>query len=402
MLIAIDARPLHQIGSSHRGIGRYLHNLVRSLLKYNGGHSFLFLVHKGKNTVLDLEGLSTSVPWKFLHLIRPERRIAPLYWFLDRLLLSSALVKEGVDLFHATGFSEPYFATVAPSPHYGTVLTVYDLIPWLFPTHYYRTPQARLVRGYLYHLRLRAVREADKIIVLSEASKRDLCALMGASGHKVMPIHLGLPKGLAPLCDEAQIGKVLPKYGIPQEYILYLGGLDYRKNLGRLMEAYANLLADRLWDGHLIIAGTGVKREVEKVRQMIQGLDLQARVLLPGFIADEDLPALYSGAKVFVFPSLYEGFGLPVLEAMACGTPVVTSDLSALPEVVGDAAMQVDPYDAQALAEAIVEVLKSERLRNEMRAKGLARVKSFSLEEEARKTLSVYEELGKERQLAGG
>jgi len=371
-------------------------------LKYNGGHSFLFLVHKGKNTVLDLEGLSTSVPWKFLHLIRPERRIAPLYWFLDRLLLSSALVKEGVDLFHATGFSEPYFATVAPSPHYGTVLTVYDLIPWLFPTQYYRTFQTRLVRGYLYRLRLRAVREADKIIALSEASKRDLCALMGVPGHNVTPIHLGLREGLAPISDEDQMSKVLAKYGIPREYILYLGGFDYRKNLGHLMEAYANLLADRLWDGHLIIAGTGVKREVEKVRQMIQGFGLQERVLLPGFIADEDLPALYSGAKVFAFPSLYEGFGLPALEAMACGTPVVTSNLSALPEVVGDAAIQVDPYDVQALAEAIAEVLKSERLRNEMRAKGLVRVKSFSLEEEAHKTLSVYEEVAKEHQLAGG
>ncbi|MFQ6000056.1 MAG: glycosyltransferase family 4 protein [Anaerolineae bacterium] len=402
MLVAIDVRPLHQIGSSHRGIGRYLYNLVNSLLKFNGGPSFLFLVHKGKNAVLDLEGLSTSARWKFLPLIRPERKIVPLYWFLDRLLLSSALVKEGIDLFHATGFSEPYFATVAPSPHYGTVLTVYDLIPWLFPTEYYRTFQARLVRGYLYRLRLRAVKEADKIIVPSEASKRDLLALMKVSRHKVIPIHHGLPKGLAPISDETQIGKVLAKYGIPQEYILYLGGLDYRKNLGRLMQAYASLLISRLWDGYLVIAGTGVKREVAKVRQMIQGLGLQGRILLPGFIADEDLPTLYSGAKVFVFPSLYEGFGLPALEAMACGTPVVTSNLSALPEVVGEAAIQVEPYDVQALAEAIAEVLKSERLRNEMRAKGLARVKSFSLEEEARKTLSIYEEVGKEHQLAGG
>ncbi|HAL60992.1 MAG TPA: hypothetical protein DCP08_01115 [Chloroflexi bacterium] len=402
MRIAIDARPLHQVGASHRGIGRYLYNLIKSLLRLNGDHSFLFLVHRGNGDILDLEGVSTAARWKFLPLIPPERKIIPLYWFLDRLLLSSTLVKEGIDLFHATGFSEPHFATVAPSPHYGTVLTVYDLIPWLFPTHYYRTFQARLVRGYLYRLRLRAVREADKIIVLSEASKKDLCALMGVSGHKVMPIHLGLPKGLAPISDEAQIGKVLAKYGIPREYILYLGGFDYRKNLGHLMEAYGNLLANRLWDGHMIIAGTGVKREVEKVHQMIEGFGLQGRVLLPGFIADEDLPTLYSGAKVFVFPSLYEGFGLPALEAMACGTPVVTSNLSALPEVVGDAAIQVDPYNIQALAEAIAEVLKNERLRNEMRARGLVRVKSFALEEEARKTLSVYEEVAKEHQLAGG
>ncbi len=402
MLIAIDARPLHQIGSSHRGIGRYLYNLIHSLLKLDGDHSFLFLVHRGKGALLDLGGVSTSVRWRFLPLRRPERQIVPLYWLIDRLFLSSALVREGVDLFHATGFSEPYFATVAPSPHYGTVLTVYDLIPWLFPTHYYRTFQARLVRGYLYHLRLRAVREADKVIVLSKASKRDLCALMGVPGHKVIPIHLGLPKGLASIQDEAQMNKVLTKYGIPKEYILYLGGFDYRKNLGHLMRAYASLLTNRLWDGYLVIAGTGVKREVAKVRQMIQGLGLQERILLPGFIADEDLLALYSGAKVFVFPSLYEGFGLPVLEAMACGIPVVTSNVSALPEVVGDAAIQVDPYDVQALAEAIIEVLRSERVRGEMRAKSLLRAKSFSLEDEARRTLSVYEEVSKRRALTGG
>jgi glycosyltransferase involved in cell wall biosynthesis len=331
--------------------------------------------------------------------MRPGKEIVPLYWFLDRLILSSALVKERIDLFHATGFSEPCFATVAPSPHYVTVLTVYDLIPWLFPTEYYRTLQARLVRGYLYRLRLRAVRESDRIIALSEACKRDIAAVFQVPPQKIAAVPLAVGEEFYPVTEEHHIKAVLAKYGIRGKYLLYLGGLDYRKNLFTLLHAYKSLLERDLWKGRLVIAGHGVKRETIKVQQMVRSLGLRENVVLPGFIAGEDLPALYSGAQVFVFPSLYEGFGLPPLEAMACGTPVITSDVSSLPDIVGDAAITIDPHNAQELAGAILHILEDPELRVRLQNKGLARAKIFSWEETAKRTLEIYEEVFAERRL---
>ena len=184
--------------------------------------------------------------------------------------------------------------------------------------------------------------------------------------------------------------RVKRRYGLDFPFILSLGTLEPRKNFAGLIEAYALMKDKRL---KLVIAG-GKGWLYQEIFARVEKLGLEGQVIFPGFIADEDLPALYNLAELFVFPSLYEGFGLPPLEAMACGTPVITSDRPSLPEVVGEAGLMVEATDSQALAEAMERALTDENLRREMREKGLKQAEKFTLEAAAEKLLDVYKRLG--------
>jgi glycosyltransferase involved in cell wall biosynthesis len=187
----------------------------------------------------------------------------------------------------------------------------------------------------------------------------------------------------------AEVAPILREYGVEPPYILYVGALESRKNLPRLLEAYARL---RAWSPQwrLVIVGAR-KWKFSPIFDTVQRLALEGHVTFTGYVADEHLPALFTGADLFAFPSLYEGFGLPVLEAMACGAPVVTSNTSSLPEVAGDAALLVDPYDVEQIAQAMWLVLSQPALAAQLRAKGLARAAQFTWERTARETIAVYE-----------
>lgn len=203
-----------------------------------------------------------------------------------------------------------------------------------------------------------------------------------------------IPIGVSALfrCAEAEeTSAVLERYGIRRPYILYLGSSEPRKNLRRLVEAFAQLNA---WaqEWTLVIAGSQ-SWQTAPLMATIQHLKLEQRLQFPGAIADRDLPALYRGADLFVFPSLFEGFGLPVLEAMACATPVVTSTVSSLPEIVGDAGILVDPYDTSAIAAGMRRLLEDRGLAFELAARGVARARRFTWERTARETAAVYEEI---------
>jgi len=185
------------------------------------------------------------------------------------------------------------------------------------------------------------------------------------------------------------------KYGLPPLYMLFLGTLNPRKNVTTLLQAFAQFhhtqrVAPAI---HLVIAGASGWR-TPGISRTVQRLGLENVVHFPGFLDEEDLPDLYRGAMLFVLPSLYEGFGLPVLEAMGCGVPVVTSNVASLPEVAGDAAVLVDPYDAEGMAAALTEVAHNETLRRALRCKGIAQAQKFSWETAARKTLDLYAALG--------
>jgi glycosyltransferase involved in cell wall biosynthesis len=181
------------------------------------------------------------------------------------------------------------------------------------------------------------------------------------------------------------------RFGLNEPYILYVGALTLRKNIARALEAFAELNSSH--PGLcFVLAGPSTWKKTP-IASLLERLGITERVLLTGPLTDDDLPALYNGADLFVFPSLYEGFGLPPLEAMACGTPVVTSNASSLPEVVGDAAITVDPYDVDALSGAMRRVLTDPCLRDEMRQKGLARASGFTWERTARETVSVYRQV---------
>jgi glycosyltransferase involved in cell wall biosynthesis len=267
------------------------------------------------------------------------------------------------------------------------VSTVYDLTPILFPD--WHTPQNRA----LFERKMRYVRERRQtVIAISEQTRRDLIKTLGIPEEQIHVVYGSADPRFRPLRDRDQIGRAMHKYGIPGAgYILYVGTLEPRKNLVRLVKAYASAL-DNYGEAmpSLVLAGSK-GWFYEEIFHSVERLGLGQRVILTGFVDDEDVPALYNGALLFVYPSLYEGFGIPVLEAMACGVPVITSNTSSLPEIVGEAGVLVDPMDADALAAALVALVGDPERRAALRTAGLARAALFSWERAARETMVVYD-----------
>jgi alpha-1,3-rhamnosyl/mannosyltransferase len=251
-----------------------------------------------------------------------------------------------------------------------TVLTCYDVIPLVFP-NYFSALQRILYRS-TNRLALRAAR---RVLVISEATRRDLQKYFGVAPAKMVVTPLAADPAFAPASAE-QVAAVRAKFSLPAEYVLYLGSNKPHKNLATLLRAVEKITTP------LVVAGA------YDVRYPIAPHN--GKTILLRDVSEADLPALYSGATVFVFPSLYEGFGLPPLEAMACGAPVICSNTSSLPEVVGDAALLVNPHAANEIADAIERVLTNPALRDELRAKGLAHAQKFSWERTARETLAIY------------
>jgi alpha-1,3-rhamnosyl/mannosyltransferase len=291
----------------------------------------------------------------------------------------AALRRARATLYHSPYYLMPY------RPGVPTVLTIHDLIPLLFPHH--STAQARLLFRWAMALALRAAR---RVIAISEATRRDLLAHFRVPAAHVVVAPEAADPSFRPR-PAAEVETVRRKYGLSGQYILYLGSNKPHKNLLHLVEAFSRLTPHT---SHLVIAGVWDPRYPE-VRQRAEALGLEERVCFLGPVAESDLPAVYSGATLFAFPSLYEGFGLPVLEAMACGAPVVCSNTSSLPEVAGDAALTFDPTSIDAIADALRRLLSDSELRAELRTRGLHRAAQFSWERTAQETLAVYESVGR-------
>ncbi len=286
-----------------------------------------------------------------------------------------------MDLFHATEHLLPRLSSVR------TVFTLHDLIFLFHPeTH------KPLNRWFLTLMMPRFLRAADAVIAVSECTRRDAVRAYGIPEEKITVIYEGVSPRFRPASPEA-IQAVRAKYRLPERFILYVGTIEPRKNLTALLEAYAALQSRNTQHAaRLVIVG---KKGwlYEGFFRRLRELGLEERVYFTGYVPDEDLPALYSAADLFVFPSLYEGFGLPVLEAMACGVPVVCSNTSSLPEVAGDAALLADPTDIRALAAAMERALTDEALRASLRARGLERARQFTWEEAAKRTVEVYHQV---------
>ena len=283
-----------------------------------------------------------------------------------------------LDLVHDPTGALPLLLTGA-----ARVVTIHDAIPYVYPQTSTR------LDWLIYHWWLPlAVRRADAVITDSEQSRKDIMAHLPVAPQDVVVVPLAADPRFRPM-EIAEVEPVLREYSLQRPYILYVGALESRKNLPRLLEAYALL---RAWSPQwrLVIVGAR-KWKFSPIFDAVQRLGLEGHVDFTGYVADEHLPALYAGADLFAFPSLYEGFGLPVLEAMACGTPVVTSNTSSLPEVAGDAALLVDPTDVRQIARAMWLVLSQPALAAELRARGLARAAQFTWERTARETIAVYE-----------
>ncbi|MEZ4769950.1 MAG: glycosyltransferase family 1 protein [Caldilineales bacterium] len=305
---------------------------------------------------------------------RPAQRIL---W--EQTVLPVAARRHSLDLLHGAVNVTPLLG-LCP-----TVVTIHDL-------SFMRYPQAfpALQRTYLRREVRRSARHARQVIAVSQATRDDVVALFGVSPARVTVVYNGVDAVFTPAPTE-EVEAFRRERGLPQRFVLHLGTLEPRKNLARLVQAFAQA-RQRLPDADdlkLVLAG-GKGWDYDDIFAAVQRERLHDHVLFPGYVADADLPWLYRAATVFTYPSLLEGFGLPVLEAMACGTPVVTSSVSSLPEVAGDAALLVDPASVDALAGALVRVLSDGTLAAEMRAKGLRQASRFSWQRTASQTADVY------------
>jgi len=370
------AIPLHRIARADRSLGGLFRNLgsrpERPPSDIDAASILQVKAPNFQNRKAPLSARTLTILWHHLRLP------IPVEWFTGP-----------VDIFHSTDFCLP------PVRQARTILTVHDLTFMRLP----ECAEAGL-RAYLNKVVPRSIERADLVLADSQSTKKDLIELLGVSPDKIKVVYAGVETRFRPMEGEIALQRIKKRYRLDFSFILSLGTLEPRKNFTGLIEAYALMrgkgqgMGDRRLK--LVIAG-GKGWLYDDIFARVEELGLENEVIFPGFVADEDLPALYNLAELFVFPSLYEGFGLPPLEAMACGTPVVTSDRPSLPEVVGEAGLMVEATDSQELAEAMERVLTDENLRWEMREKGLKQAVKFTWEAAAEKLLDVYRVLGSQR-----
>jgi glycosyltransferase involved in cell wall biosynthesis len=381
--IVIDGLPL-QVRSA--GIAAYTAGLVRTMPGLLPDAEFvLFGLNRAGLTMLRAEPRAHRLDAEWPPNVRHVRSLLfPVVMgypvpAVPRLLTLESAVGAS-DMFHGTNYALPRARSAC------LVVTVHDLALLRYP-HLGTAALSRFIRQMT-----RSVTEAKRVIAVSDATRRDIIDLLGTPAEKIRVIHNGYDQRFRPLPHTEARARVGERYGLSEPYILHVGTLEPRKNLETLISAYARLRRERYIPHGLVLVGDrGWK--YDPIFQLVDQLGLRNAVRFTGAVPADDLPALYNAADLFVYPSLYEGFGLPPLEAMACGTPVVTSNVSSLPEVVGDAALLVDPHDEGALAEAMARVLSDVELRRHMRERGLERARHFSWERCARETLAVYEEV---------
>jgi glycosyltransferase involved in cell wall biosynthesis len=372
--IGIDYTPAHEQGG---GIGRYVRELVAALAEQDKQSAYRLFIAGAERSRLP------SAP--AANFCYRATRLSPLtlarLWHRARLPLPVELFVGNVRLFHATDFVLP-----PTLPQTRTLLTVHDL-------SFARVPEsaAPRLRAYLEAVVPRSARRADHILADSAATKADLIALYGMPEAKITVLYSGVSDAFRPVRDSAAQAAVRAKYGIGDApYVLSVGTLQPRKNYERLMQAFA-ALPPRWKDLKLVIVG-GRGWLDAPIYDCARAM--RERVILTGFADEADLPALYSGAACLAFPSLYEGFGLPVLEGMACGTPVLTSNVSSLPEVAGDAALMVAPHSVEAIRAGLLALLEEDSAARAARlTRGFAQAARFTWRSAAQRLRAIYAQL---------
>jgi len=372
MHITMDISPaVHR----HAGLGRYAAELLTALMAAAPENEYSAVYYAPEGSERPAPPLD-QVPAQALRVGAKPWRMSVL--LADYLGIGLDRWVRAGDVFHGTDHLLP------PFKHSRTVFTVHDLIYLFYPQYH-----LRLNRWFLTLMLPRFLRRADAVIAVSEHTRRDVLRHMHIPEQKITVIYEGANPSYRPLNDPAAVAAVRARYGVPERYILFFSTIEPRKNLAALLGAYQALLARPGAWPDLVIAGRKGWLYAP-VFARVQALGLTERVRFTDWVAEADAPALMNGAELFVYPSLYEGFGLPPLEAMACGVPVVASSASSIPEIVGDAGLLVQPTDEAGLMAAMQAALTDPALRANMRARGLARAKRFTWEAAAHATLKVY------------
>ena len=368
--IGIDARKLHDFG-----IGTYIRNLLRQLARLDRETEFVVFCRPG-----DREAL-TSLGENF----RPVPERSANYSVAEQLSIPLALRREGITLFHAPHYVLP------PLVRCRSVVTIHDCIHLMFPQYL----PSRLALQYARTSIALAARRAARVMTVSESSKRDILRFVDVKPEKIDVIYNAYDERFTIEPREEDVVRVRERYQLHDEFVLYAGNVKPHKNLERLIDAFDLVRKRGLDHLKLVMIGDDISKYTA-LRRAVHQHQLHKYVRFLGYLPEETLAVMYRLAGVFVFPSLYEGFGLPPLEAMASGTPVVTSNVSSLPEVAGDAAVLVDPYDALSIADGIHRVLTDETLRRDLRKKGVARAGMFSWEASVRRVHKIYMQIAKQ------
>lgn len=344
MKIAIDVSPL-QSGHKVRGVGFYLSHLKKALERYFPNNSYIYFTQVKK-------------------------------------------IPNNIELIHYPYF-DPFFLTLPFFKKKKTVVTVHDLTPLVLPDLF----PVGLKGKAKWLLQRRSLQGVDAIITDSESSKNDIAKLVGIPKKKITVAYLAPGEQFQKITEKKALERVKDKYNLPDVFILYVGDVTANKNLPRLVRASLQTKTPLVMAGKALVSKEYDKnnpwnRDLTEVQRLVKE---NTSIVCLGFVPDEDMVSLYNLATVFAMPSLYEGFGLPIVEAMACGCPVVTSEKGSLKEVAEESAYIVDPYSIESIAEGLEEVLKDKKLQQDLSGKGLLRAKNFSWEKTVKETVRVYE-----------
>jgi len=370
MRIGINAYLIRDLVS---GVEYYIRDLLRALIEFDGTNSYtVYHLQKARSRIFaDLRGCN-RVATRFI-----DNPVTRIVWEQVALPLRSS--KDGIEILHAPGYIMPLFSTLP------TIVTIPDIIALKHPGLCGKRNAA-----YFKHFLPRSARRACRIIALSHTTKRDLIEHLGIAEDKIDVVHCGVRETFKPITDSALLDGARRKFGITGKVLLFAGNLEPKKNLGRLIAAFHELKGSNALEHQLVIAGhQGVS--YGELRATAHRLGMDKSVVFTGYVSSEDLTLLYNIADVFVFPSLYEGFGIPPLEAMSCGTVVVGADAGSIPEVVGDGAVLVNPYAVEDIARGIYQAATDDELRKTLIERGRRRASRFTWRRAAAATVEVYE-----------
>ena len=374
MNILIDATGITR---QKTGVGVYAKNLLDVLTRIPGTSRFFILAQDDDSEMDFGDCPAVTMLWVPARLFR----ILPLRFLLEQIYLPCLLLTRGIDIVHSLHYEFPLICFRTRR-----VITFHDMTFFTMPEVHER------LKIFYFRIFMRAsVRLADHIIFVSRSAMEDYKAVLGVPRGSASVIPHGKGQAFRPDIPVAGISEVSARYGLPKRFILYIGTIEPRKNLLRLVDAFSAVAAHDP-DVQLVIAGK-MGWMIDDVFREIDKLGIASRIIFPGFIAEADKSALLAACTLFVYPSLYEGFGLPALEALACGAPTITSNTSALPEVVGDAALLVDPTSTDSIFAAISTLLSSPELRNELHCRGPKQAALFTWERAAAQTAAAYEGL---------
>jgi glycosyltransferase involved in cell wall biosynthesis len=369
LLIDASAIPKQPVGA-----GVYISRLVRELLLAIHEFDLRIIAHEDDFELFNLQEVYKK---NFLFVSDYGRGFRILS---EQFTYPKFIKANRIDLYHGLHYSMPLIKKTR------IVTTVHDMT-------FFKVPQTHiwLKKLYFKFFIKYSGNHSDHLISVSDNTKIDLINLFNIKPEKITTTHLGVDEKFRPIDDLDKFQILKNKYHLPDHFVLYVGLIEPRKNLSSLIRSYSNLRMSisLIKDIHLVIAGRW-GWESEKLMVLVSELNIAEQVHFPGYIEPEDLPFLYNMAKVFVYPSFYEGFGLPVLESMACGTPVITSNVSSMPEFVGDSGLLIDPNDISGIQNALGDLLMNDQLRIELSGRALKRSKEFTWKETARKTLDVY------------